>query len=59
MAGYRNTRWQAVDIDPAQRGLGPIGHMGYFRRKAEPLWHEVLDWFAEHESLPAVCGARS
>ena len=59
MAGYRNTRWQAVDIDPAQRGLGPIGHMGYFRRKSEPLWRGVLDWFGEHESLPAVCGANS
>jgi predicted alpha/beta hydrolase len=59
MAGYRSTRWQAVDIDPAQRGLGPIGHMGYFRRKSEPLWREVLDWFGEHESLASVCGAGS
>jgi len=59
MAGYRNTRWQAVDIDPAQRGLGPIGHMGYFRRKSEPLWCEVLTWFGEHETSPAFRGAMS
>ena len=50
MAGYRNAPWRALDIDPATAGLGPIGHMGYFRPQAEPLWHVVLDWF---ESLPA------
>jgi predicted alpha/beta hydrolase len=27
------------------RGLGPIGHMGYFRRAARPLWDDVVDWF--------------
>jgi hypothetical protein len=32
-----------------QRGLGPIGHMGYFRPRAEPLWREALAWFGEHE----------
>jgi predicted alpha/beta hydrolase len=31
-----------IDIDPAPfRG---IGHMGYFRAKAEPLWNNALDW---------------
>lgn len=47
MAGYRSAPWRPVDIDPGQRGLGPIGHMGYFRRGAEPLWREVLAWFEE------------
>ena len=33
-------------LEPGQRaGLGPIGHMGYFRPKAKPLWDEALDWF--------------
>ncbi len=50
MAGYRHAGWRALDIDPARAGLGPIGHMGYFRPQAEPLWHGVLDWF---EGLPA------
>jgi predicted alpha/beta hydrolase len=48
MAGYRNSAWQAVDIDPRSSGLGPIGHMGYFRRQAQPLWQDVLHWFQEH-----------
>ena len=53
MAGYRGTDWQGIDIDPGRSGLGSIGHMGYFRRKAEPLWHEVMRWFAEHPA-PSV-----
>ena len=28
--------------------------MGYFRRKAEPLWAEVLQWFAEHQAPRAT-----
>lgn len=54
MAGYRNAAWQAVDIDPVPRGLGAIGHMGYFRPRAEPLWHEALAWFGEHEGRPSI-----
>jgi predicted alpha/beta hydrolase len=56
MAGYRNAPWQAVDLDPNRSGLGPVGHMGYFRRSAEPLWADVLAWFGEHPaaSPPAL-----
>ena len=36
-------------IDPVRSGLGAIGHMGYFRRQAEPLWRDVLGWFGEHD----------
>jgi predicted alpha/beta hydrolase len=50
MAGYRGTTVQAVDIDPRSSGLGAIGHMGYFRRKAQPLWQETLRWFDEHSA---------
>ncbi len=46
MAGYRNAQLRQVDLDPGKLGIGPIGHMGYFRRKAQPLWGEVLAWFA-------------
>lgn len=53
MSGYRGTRWQGVDIDPQRIGLGAIGHMGYFRRTAQPLWHDVLRWFGEHGQPPA------
>ena len=50
MAGYSRAPWRALDIDPRASGLGPIGHMGYFRPAAQPLWHGALDWF---DSLPA------
>jgi len=39
---YANAPVTRFDIDPAPfRG---IGHMGYFRAKAEPLWNSALDW---------------
>lgn len=49
MAGYRHAEWRGLDIDPVRMGLGPIGHMGYFRPQAEPLWRDALEWF---ETLP-------
>lgn len=47
MAGYCNSEWQGRDIDPLREGLGQIGHMGYFRPQAAPLWDEALNWFEE------------
>ncbi|QGZ39220.1 putative alpha/beta hydrolase [Pseudoduganella flava] len=43
MAGYRNAQWQGVDVDP-RRGFGKLGHMGYFRPHAQPLWAAALEW---------------
>ena len=48
MAAYRYTDLQAVDIDTKSRGLGAIGHMGYFRSQAQPLWEDALSWFGEY-----------
>lgn len=45
MAGYRNAPVRTVTLDPRGAGLGPIGHMGYFRPRAQPLWAEALRWF--------------
>jgi predicted alpha/beta hydrolase len=45
MAGYRNASVTAVTIDPARAGVGAIGHMGYFKAKAQPLWEDALAWF--------------
>jgi predicted alpha/beta hydrolase len=45
MSGYRHAPWYGIDIDPAVRGFGKLGHMGYFRQHAEPLWAGALDWF--------------
>jgi predicted alpha/beta hydrolase len=59
MDGYRGAPWRAVDIDPVQRGLGAIGHMGYFRPRAEPLWREALAWFGEHAAGAPTAGATS
>ena len=44
MAGYRNASVETQDLDPAMAGMGPIGHMGYFRPAAQPLWDEMLVW---------------
>jgi predicted alpha/beta hydrolase len=46
VSAYRNAPLQKRDIDP-HGGLGKIGHMGYFRQQAAPLWDELLSWF-EH-----------
>jgi predicted alpha/beta hydrolase len=51
MAAYCNAPLERVDINPAVQGIGPIGHMGYFRRQAQPLWENALKWFAEHPAL--------
>ena len=48
MAGYRNVRWQASDIEPAKTGMGPIGHMGYFKQNCLPLWQGALDWLEQN-----------
>lgn len=42
MAGYRNAPWQGIDIDA--RTVGKLGHMGYFRPHAQPLWDAALAW---------------
>lgn len=47
MLHYRAAGVKLVDIDPRQSGLGPIGHMGYFRAPARPLWDAALAWFAQ------------
>lgn len=44
MKGYKNAPVTRIDIDPKPFQEG-IGHMGYFRKTAEPLWKEVLGWF--------------
>lgn len=55
MAGYRNAPVRAVTLDSRRQGLGPIGHMGYFRPRAQPLWNEALAWFDGLSARPAVC----
>lgn len=44
MQGYKNAPLQCIDLD-TDKAMGSIGHMGYFRQEAEPLWDNVLAWF--------------
>ena len=50
MSAYPKGIWQSVNIDPATLGLNRIGHMGYFRRNAQPLLNNVLTWFEKNPS---------
>lgn len=54
MRGFANSAWRGVDIDPCTAGLGPVGHMGYFRAKSEPLWRAVLDEFRQSNAAIAT-----
>lgn len=47
MPGYQNAPWQGRDIQPHSFGMAQIGHMGYFRATAQPLWVEALDWLSQ------------
>ncbi|SDP43683.1 alpha/beta hydrolase family protein [Desulforhopalus singaporensis] len=42
---YKNSQITCVDLVPDQHRHGCIGHMGYFRPQAQPLWEDVLNWF--------------
>lgn len=44
MQGYRNAPLTCLDIT-LSTALPKIGHMGYFRADAEPLWEPALNWF--------------
>ena len=46
LKGYCNAPLETLDIDPATIGR-EIGHMGYFRSSARPLWDDVLEWLAK------------
>lgn len=55
MSGYRNVQWLKTDIDPRRAGMGPIGHMGYFKQQCQPLWQGALDWL-EHNGRTRPAG---
>jgi len=57
MAAYCNAPVQAIDLDTMRSGLGPIGHMGYFRPAAMPLWQNMLDWFGQHDGMAPAATA--
>ncbi len=56
MSGYASIDLTAIDIDPRARRLGAIGHTGYFREAAKPLWADALDWLDAHTRRLATSG---
>ncbi len=56
MSGYVSIDLTAIDIDPRARRLGAIGHTGYFREAAKPLWADALDWLDAHTRRLATNG---
>jgi predicted alpha/beta hydrolase len=42
MRAYRNVTRR--HIAPADYGLEALGHTGFFREAAEPLWREMVEW---------------
>lgn len=53
MTGYTSAPWRTADIDVSTRGIGAVGHMGYFRERAVPLWDDVFRVFDELRREPA------
>lgn len=47
MKAYRNAFLESVTISPEDYGLSSIGHMGYFRAQATPIWEGVIDWLTK------------
>ncbi|MFN9746802.1 MAG: alpha/beta fold hydrolase [Betaproteobacteria bacterium] len=54
MAAYLNAECRCIDLHPKSLGLEAIGHMGYFRPSAQPLWDEVLAWLHGGAGLGAA-----
>ncbi|MGF1663903.1 MAG: serine aminopeptidase domain-containing protein [Kineosporiaceae bacterium] len=45
-SGFTAAEVDPIDLDPAELGTGPVGHMGYFRPAVgAALWPRILAWF--------------
>jgi predicted alpha/beta hydrolase len=51
LRGYANAAVSRVDLDPVSVSTGAIGHLGYFRATARPLWDAALDWLGVQPAL--------
>lgn len=52
LEGYSQAPITRLDLAPDRQG-GQIGHMGYFRASAEPLWQDALEWLTGLPPPPA------
>lgn len=51
-SGYSSASIDAIDLNPADFGVGSIGHMGYYRKQVGArLWPQILGWL-ETRGLP-------
>jgi predicted alpha/beta hydrolase len=56
IAGYRNAIRHTLDLDPMAVGLRSIGHMGYFKPSAKPLWDAALEWLVSRHRVSRADG---
>lgn len=49
LPGYANAMITSRNVDP--QPFGGLGHMGYFRQKAQPLWTEALHWLRQQAAI--------
>ena len=42
MQAYPNV--ERRHVEPSEVGLASIGHVGYFKQAAQPLWQDAIDW---------------
>ena len=46
---FTHARVERHEIDPRTAGVPAVGHMGFFRRRCEPvLWKQVAHWLGVH-----------
>ena len=46
LQAYTNATIEREDLDP-KNYQGKVGHMGYFREHASPMWDDALTWFEQ------------
>jgi predicted alpha/beta hydrolase len=51
MAKYIHSRVTRRHIAPADIGVPAIGHFGFFKPSAQPLWEETADWLVSHSTV--------
>ena len=48
-SGFKNAAIDAIDITAQEMGMQSIGHMGYFRKEAAPVfWPQMMAWLGQH-----------
>ena len=48
MAYYTRAKLTPLDLNPKDYNMKNIGHMGYFRKNAQPIWDQVVQTFEKY-----------